>query len=178
MRSVISSLMLVLVAFAWAPIAAAEEKPAPAAGKAAPVKSAPAKPSSAAPLKPGPKAMDAAIAKARGSIDEFWRQHTKTDPGVEHLALKVRVASGKAKELLWLIEIERKGAVLSGVINTDPVVLKGVKFGQRTAFKDGDIVDWTFMRNGKIVGNETLRALLDMMPAEDAAKYRGMFEKP
>ncbi len=122
--------------------------------------------------------MDAAIAKARASIDDFWRQHTKPDPGVVNLALKVRVVSGKAKEALWLIEIERKGAALSGVINTDPVTVKSVKFGQRYAFKDAEIVDWTYMRNGKIVGNETLRALLDMMPAEDSAKYRKMFEKP
>jgi uncharacterized protein YegJ (DUF2314 family) len=150
--------------------AAAAEPVKPVASKPAPAK--------AAPLKPGPKAMDAAIAKARGSLDLFWAQHAKADAGVEHLALKVRVASGKAKELLWVIEVERKGDALSGLINTEPVSLKTVKFGQRYAFKDRDIVDWTFMRNGKIVGNETLRALLDMMPAEDAAKYRGMFETP
>ena len=154
MRTAISFLLLIALASAW------------------PVAGAPAK------LIPGPKAMDAAIAKARASIDDFWRQHTKADAGVVNLALKVRVVSGKAKEALWLIEIELKGAAMSGVINTDPVTVKSVKFGQRYAFKDADIVDWTYMRNGKIVGNETLRALLDMMPPEDAAKYRKMFEKP
>lgn len=130
------------------------------------------------PVAPGNKAMDAAIAKARGSIAEFWRQHAKPDPGVEFLALKVRISDGKATEYFWLIEIQRKGAAHSGIINNDPNRVTKVKLGQRYSFKEADISDWTYMRNGRIVGNETLRVLLDMMPPEDAAKYRTMFEKP
>jgi uncharacterized protein YegJ (DUF2314 family) len=35
-----------------------------------------------------------------------------------------------------------------------------------------------FMRNGKLVGNETMRPLLKRMPKEQADRYRAMYETP
>jgi len=123
-------------------------------------------------------AMNAAIAKARASIDTFWKQHKKADPGVQNLALKVRISDGVSVEYFWLVDIERSAASLAGVINNDPNLVTNVTLGQRYTFKEAEISDWSFMRNGKIVGNETLRVLLDMMPPEEAATYRAMLETP
>lgn len=123
-------------------------------------------------------AMNAAIVKARASINTFWTQQKKPDPGVQNLALKVRISDGASVEHFWLVDIERSAATLAGVINNDPNLVTNVTLGQRYTFKEADISDWTFMRNGKIVGNETLRVLLDMMPPEEAAAYRAMLETP
>jgi uncharacterized protein YegJ (DUF2314 family) len=50
--------------------------------------------------------------------------------------------------------------------------------GQRIEVPETDISDWMFRRNGEIVGNETMRVLLNYMPAEEAAQYREMLEEP
>ncbi len=123
-------------------------------------------------------AMNAAIEKARASIGEFWRQFENPDPGVDGFALKVRISDGRNREHFWLIEIERTASGLSGVINNDPDWVKTVRLGERYSFKEADISDWMFRRNGKIVGNETLRVLFRSMSPEEVAEYRAMLETP
>ena len=122
--------------------------------------------------------MSAAIAKARSTIGEFWRQFEESDAGVSDFALKVRIEDRNGVEFFWLTDIERDQGKYSGKIDNDPGIVKNVKFGQRYSFADGDIADWSFMRNGKIVGNETMRPLLKHMSAEEAAGYRDMLETP
>jgi uncharacterized protein YegJ (DUF2314 family) len=41
-----------------------------------------------------------------------------------------------------------------------------------------NISDWLYMRDGKMVGNETLRPLLKTMPADEAEKLRSMMASP
>lgn len=126
--------------------------------------------------------MNAAISKARATLDEFWRQYDKPDPGVTDLVLKVRIpyepGKGAPYEHFWLSDIKRGTPTLSGKIANDPNFAKGVALGQHYAFSEADISDWSFQRNGKIVGNQTLRVLLKKMPPDEAAQYRAMLETP
>lgn len=122
--------------------------------------------------------MNAAIAKARASIGEFWRQHANPDPGVTGLALKVRISDGLHVEHFWLIEIARSGATLSGIVNNEAMSVTNVREGERYTFKDTDISDWMYVRNGKVVGNETVRVLIKHMTPEEAAETRAMLETP
>ena len=122
--------------------------------------------------------MNAAIETARKSIGDFWRQFEDPDLGVDGFALKVRILDGETVEHFWLIEIERSAFEFSGIINNEPNSVMTVKLGQRYVFKEADISDWLFRRNGKIVGNETLRVLFKSMPPEEAAEYRAMLETP
>ena len=45
-------------------------------------------------------------------------------------------------------------------------------------FKEADISDWMFMRNGKIVGGETIRPLLKSLPKANADALREKLETP
>jgi uncharacterized protein YegJ (DUF2314 family) len=130
------------------------------------------------PVDGGDAEMNAAIAKARASIGEFWRQYENPDPGVTGLALKVSISDGKRVEHFWLIEVNRSGATLSGIINNEAMAVTTVREGERHTFKDADISDWMYVRNGKIVGNETVRVLLKHMSPEEAAATRAMLEAP
>ena len=122
--------------------------------------------------------MNAAIAKARASIGEFWKQYEKAGPGVADLVLKVRIDDGEKSEHFWLSDIARGSATLSGVIANDAEIVSKVKLGQHYFFKEADITDWSYTRNGKIVGNETMRVLLKKLPSDEAAQYRAMLETP
>jgi uncharacterized protein YegJ (DUF2314 family) len=70
------------------------------------------------------------------------------------------------------------GGRYSGIINNEPVYAKQVKAGERYEFGDAEISDWLFMRNGKMVGNETMRPLLKQLPQEEADEYRRIMETP
>jgi len=81
-------------------------------------------------------------------------------------------------EFFWLAEIERAGDKYTGIINNEPVHATHVTAGQRYEFGEAEIADWLFMRNGKMVGNETMRPLLKRLPKEQADQYRALMETP
>lgn len=126
------------------------------------------------------KAMAAAVDKARKSLPEFWKELEKPGPGVEKFSVKVEFAvDGRSTEHIWVGNVTRLAdGKLVGLLANDPRGLPGRKGGDRVTFADDQISDWQFMRNGKIVGNETMRPLLARMPKAEAAKYRAMLEKP
>ncbi len=122
--------------------------------------------------------MNAAIDKARASLDGFWKSYETPASGESDFALKVAITGNGSTEHFWLTRIERKGDKISGLVSNQPQSVKTVKMGQRYEFTGDMISDWTFKRNGKLVGNETMRVLLPRMPEEQAAIYRDMYETP
>jgi uncharacterized protein YegJ (DUF2314 family) len=124
------------------------------------------------------QAMNAAIEKARASLPVFWKSYDGPAASETDHALKVAIAGNGTTEHFWLTRIRREGGKLSGVISNRPQSVTSVKLGQRYQFTPETVSDWTFKRNGKLVGNETMRALLPRMPEEQAAVYRQMYETP
>jgi uncharacterized protein YegJ (DUF2314 family) len=122
--------------------------------------------------------MNAAIEKARAGLAEFWSALDKPPSGVKDFALKVAISGNGAVEHFWLTEITRKDGKLSGTINNEPESVSTVKLGQRYEFGEAQISDWLYKRNGKMVGNETMRPLLKRMTADEAAPYWAMYETP
>ena len=122
--------------------------------------------------------MQAAIEAARKSLPEFWAAFDARRAGEEGYSLKVAITDGKKIEHFWLNEIERKAGIVTGVINNDPNDVSTVKLGDRVEIPNDRISDWMFLRNGKIVGNATLRVLMKFMASEQAERYRIMLEKP
>jgi len=70
------------------------------------------------------------------------------------------------------------GGLYSGRFANAPVHFPGRRIGDLVTFKDADISDWMFMRNGKIVGRETIKPLLKSMPKADADALRARMETP
>ena len=122
--------------------------------------------------------MTAAIASARASLPSFWDEMAKPKAGEDSFALKVRITDAGKSEHFWIVDVAREGPKLSGRINNDPEIVGNVAMGQRYEFSEADITDWMFMRNGKIVGNATMRPLLKRMPPEQAETYRNLLETP
>jgi uncharacterized protein YegJ (DUF2314 family) len=53
-----------------------------------------------------------------------------------------------------------------------------VKIGQRIDIIQTNIADWLYMRDGKMMGNYTLRALFKEMPPDEVARYKKMLAEP
>ncbi|SRR5258708_2261523 len=118
--------------------------------------------------------MVAAIAKARETLPQFWQAFEKRERGESNFSLKVKITDKQGTEHFWLTEIERTDGKTLGTINNDPDIVANVKLGDRMAIPEADISDWLYMRDGKMVGNYTLRVLFKQMPAKEVEKYKRM----
>ena len=126
----------------------------------------------------GDPEMATAVTKARASLPTFWKAFEHPDVGEEGFALKVAIKDGSDVEHFWLLDIARNGDKLSGTINNDPGVVDNAQNGERYEFTVDQISHWLYLRNGKMVGNETMRPLLKRMPKAEAEGYRAMYETP
>jgi uncharacterized protein YegJ (DUF2314 family) len=122
--------------------------------------------------------MNAAIMTARNSLGAFWSTFEKPGTGEADFALKVAISDKGQTEHFWLTNIERKEGKIAGIISNTPTLVKSVTQGQRYEFSEDQISDWLYKRNGKMVGNETMRPLLKRMPKEQAEAYRSLYETP
>lgn len=122
--------------------------------------------------------MTAAIAKARETLPQFWKVFDKPERGESDFALKVEITDKRGSEHFWATDIERDAGKTMGTINNDPNTVTKVKLGDRIEIPEADISDWLYMRDGKMVGNHTLRALFKQMPAGEVEKLKKMLADP
>jgi uncharacterized protein YegJ (DUF2314 family) len=122
--------------------------------------------------------MNAAIAHARDTLPTFWASCDAPKPTEVGHALKVRFDVGVDGEHIWLTDVKKlSDGSYSGRLANEPSDLLG-NIGDQVTFKQIDISDWMFMRNEKIVGGETIKALLKSMPEEEADAVRARMEQP
>ena len=124
--------------------------------------------------------MAAAIAKARATLPVFWASYAAPKPSEDGHALKVRFATSLINaEHIWMVDVKRlPNGGFSGRFSNAPLDLPGKREGDLAQFREADITDWMFMRNGKIVGCETMRPLLKSLSKADADAFRTMLETP
>lgn len=122
--------------------------------------------------------MLAAIAKARDTLPQFWTVLDKRDRGESGFSLKVKITDKRGTEHFWATDIERRDGKTMGTINNDPNIVATVKLGDRIEIPEADISDWLYMRDGKMVGNETLKPLLKTMPAHEAERLKSIMATP
>ena len=122
--------------------------------------------------------MNAAIAKGRETLPHFWQVFEKRERGESDFALKVKITDQNGTEYFWANEIERNEGKIMGTINNDPNIVKSVKLGSRIEIAEADISDWLYMREEKMIGNQTLKPLLKQMPKEDAKRLKSIMADP
>jgi uncharacterized protein YegJ (DUF2314 family) len=123
--------------------------------------------------------MNAAIARARDTLPTFWASCEAPKPTETGHVLKVRLEVGAKVEHIWVSDVQKlPNGDYSGWFANDPSDLLGQDFGDHVTFKQTDISDWMFMRNEKIVGGETIKALLKSMPKDEADALRARMEQP
>ena len=124
--------------------------------------------------------MNAAIVKARTTLPTFWASYDAPKSSETGHSLKVRFPKpGSGNEHIWMAEVKKTAdGRYSGRFANAPRDLPGKKADDMTEFKEADISDWMFTRNGKIVGGETIRPMLKLMPRAEADALRARLETP
>ncbi len=121
----------------------------------------------------------AARDKARANIAKFWTSLEKPAAGERSFTIKAAFDIPQhpgSTEHIWLGDIRREGAQISGRVDNAPRDVTHLKLGQRVTFTEERVTDWMFMRNGKIAGNETMHPLIKRLPPAEQAKLRAMME--
>ena len=122
--------------------------------------------------------MLAAIAKARGTLPDFWKVFDKPEHGESGFSLKVKITDKRGTEHFWVEDLQKHDGKIMGTIDNDPEIVASVKLGDRIEVPEADVSDWLYMRDDKMVGNETLRPLFKKMPENEARKLKGMMANP
>jgi len=122
--------------------------------------------------------MNAAIAKARETLPQFWLLFDHPQNSETDFCLKVMIKDKDQVEHFWAVDIERKDGKVFGVINNDPEFVRTVKIGERIEIPASDISDWLYEREGKMYGNYTLRVLMKHMSKKEAEAYKQMLADP
>jgi len=117
-------------------------------------------------------ALLAARARARSEIDAVIARHAASP--LTELSVKAPITDGIHVERVWLADVRYEGGDFVGTIDNDLTRVKTRRPGDTVRVEKYAIDDFMYEEGGKIRGNYTLRALLDRLPPEDAAKYREM----
>jgi uncharacterized protein YegJ (DUF2314 family) len=137
-----------------------------------------APPVPAAPAEPAPppmivsdqdREMNTAMAEGRKTLPRFLEALRQPPAGSEGFAIKATFRNGDQVEHMWLQEPRIVGDKLDGVLANDPAYLEGYKSGQRLSVGREQIVDWSYIKDGVLVGGYTLRVMFSRVPAAERA---------
>ena len=131
-------------------------------------------------LSAGDVEMNAAIARARATLPAFWASYQAPKPPETGHSLKVRFPKPRSgNEFIWMAEVKQLAdGRYSGRFANSPRDLPGKRAGDLIEFGEADVSDWMFLRNGKIVGGETIKPTLKYLPKADADALRARMETP
>lgn len=121
----------------------------------------------------GDAEMKAAIARAQGTLNEFWQQRAKDGKHFGGL-LKVYFkdeADAESGEHMWVKVTKRTDSEISGILLDEPGWLKTVKSGDHVHFSLDRISDWLYVVDGKAHGAYTVNLLRRRMTPEERAKH-------
>ena len=114
-------------------------------------------------------AMNAAVAKARGSLDTFLALAAAPPPDASRFRVSVEFRDGAAVEYLWVAPFRRVGDDFEGIVANRPATLHNIMLGERVRFSRDQIADWGYQQKGRQIGSFTVCVLMARMsPAEDA----------
>ena len=130
------------------------------------------------PVSPEDTSMNAAIEKARGRLSVFWQEYAHPAVDEDSFNLKLRLTDGKNVEHFWCEVVTGDGSSATCTINNDAESVHTVKIGDRVQVDFSTISDWMYRKNGKILGGETIRALLLMMSVDEAQATREQLADP
>ncbi len=117
------------------------------------------------------KEMEKAVQKARASVDMFIAALKSRKPTQSDFSIKKPFKYGDQFEHIWLSNASFDGTQFHGRVDNDPVDVKSVKLGDVATAAKGEISDWFYVDNGKLVGGYTLRALRDKMSPEEKKDF-------
>jgi uncharacterized protein YegJ (DUF2314 family) len=119
-------------------------------------------------------AMNAAIAKAKATADDFIRAFHAQKPGAkDYFVKKPYRTPADGTEHMWIEVLEEENGVLKGRVANEAEETREVKMGQSVSLKKSEISDWKYQDGNKLIGGFTIRYFVEKM----SPKEREAFQK-
>jgi uncharacterized protein YegJ (DUF2314 family) len=115
--------------------------------------------------------MNAAMQKARVSLDEFERRLTSPPSGQSYISLKGRFEENGAVEHIWLSDLSIVPGGYRGKIGNEPVNLHNIRFGQQVELPRERVSDWLAIEDDTLIAGYTLRVLRERMTPEERSAF-------
>lgn len=117
------------------------------------------------------KEMEAAVAKAVATTNDFMTAFRAQKPGTKNFCLKKPYPTPDGgSEHMW-IEISAEGdGVFKGTVANKAEETTKVKMGQQVFVRLDEISDWKYEEGKKLVGGYTIRYFLNKMSPEERKK--------
>ena len=109
------------------------------------------------------EAMNAAMYKARNTVDLLISNFKEIKEKGYPISVKVNLYDDTYSEHFWLSDIEFKGGVFEGRIDNNPMHLRQYKLGQFVTVKPDKISDWFLIVDQKIYGAHTMQVARSRM---------------
>jgi len=117
-------------------------------------------------------AMNAAIAKARATTNDFVKAfHAPTPQMKDFLVKKPYPTPNGEQEHMWIVVSEEKDGVLRGMVANEAEATREVTNGQPVTLKLSEISDWKYTDGKKLVGGYTIRYFYDRMTPEEKQEF-------
>ena len=126
------------------------------------------------------KAFTAAVQDARASLPVFWgrlAENPGASPDAFGLKVVFKTPDGGGEDL-WLSDIKRDGAHITGRLNYEPDSLPNMHRSQIVPIVEGNIIDWTFKEGRKRYGHYTTRVIAKTHPDEEARTMAALSDNP
>ncbi|MEO5564012.1 MAG: DUF2314 domain-containing protein [Chitinophagaceae bacterium] len=116
--------------------------------------------------------MNLAIAKAKDSYNSFLDVIKGGDTTLDDFGVKMGFETADGTEHMWLNQLHFENDTLFGVLDNDPVNATSFKAGDSLEIKKEMISDWLYVRNNKMVGGYTIKALYSGMDEEEKKEFK------
>ena len=142
-------------------------------------------------VRKGDPAMSAAFARAAATFDDFLAVWRHPPDGATGFAVKLGIVDAKdgqgfsvvrpdsettaLVEWFWCGDLQGDGERFTARIHDEPESLRNVRYGQLVRFVRGDVGDWMYWRDGKIVGNATACPALAYASAQERQQMKDQY---
>jgi uncharacterized protein YegJ (DUF2314 family) len=103
--------------------------------------------------------------RARETLPDFISALEKPGPGEEGFRVKYPMPaggeSGVVEEHIWLGDIVFRNGEYHGTVVSRPYYIAPLSAGDRIKFSIEKISDWMYLRDGRIVGGESIKYLIE-----------------
>jgi uncharacterized protein YegJ (DUF2314 family) len=117
------------------------------------------------------KEMNAAMEKARATLDTFFTAQAKPGPKQKGFSIKAPFEEGGKVEHMWVNEVRAEGDLIKGKIGNDPENLKRFHAGMACSFPRSRVSDWMYIDDGRLVGGTSIRLLRNRMSAAERKDF-------
>jgi uncharacterized protein YegJ (DUF2314 family) len=106
----------------------------------------------------GDPEMEAAIQKARDTLDQFIAELNK--PGKRDFGIKAGIPTDDGTEHIWVSEIAYSNGVFRGLLANEPLNIPGKHEGDPVEVKREDVSDWFIVDGDETTGGFTTEVLM------------------